>query len=282
MNYFDLHCDTPFECHKTNSPFFDNSLAVSGRKGAFFEKWEQFFAIWISDTTENPFKTYKEILNDFKFKVKKRPQNLKPFFSVEGGAVLEGDICRLYSLKQDKIKLLTLCWNGENEIAGGSQTEKDLTCFGKRVIRLMNCLKIGCDLSHLNRKSFYHALENAKYPLCTHSNCDIVCNHKRNLDQEQIKALCLRNGIIGLCFYPEFLGGDVFEKIYENIFVLCDMGYENNIAIGSDFDGGKMDKRLDGIDKIPCLFEFLMKKGLKKELLDKIFYLNAHNYVAKF
>ena len=53
------------------------------------------------------------------------------------------------------------------------------------------------------------------------------------------------------------------------------MGYENNIAIGSDFDGGIMDKRLDRIDKIPQLFEFLEEKGLEKPILNKIFYTNA-------
>ena len=86
---------------------------------------------------------------------------------------------------------------------------------------------------------------------------------------------------MGICFYPEFLGGDTFESIYENIFYLCDKGYEDNIAIGSDFDGAKMDKRLDDVSKVGAIYTFLEKKGLKRTLLDKIFYINANNFIAK-
>ena len=62
--------------------------------------------------------------------------------------------------------------------------------------------------------------------------------------------------------------------------MLCDKGYENYIAIGSDFDGGKMSESLDKTSKIPSLYGFLEEKGLGKPLLDKIFYKNAHKFIA--
>lgn len=145
----------------------------------------------------------------------------------------------------------------------------------------MNNLKIGCDLSHINEKSFYSAIEYAAFPLATHSNSKKICNHKRNLTDEQIKLICEKGGIIGFCFYPKFLGGDVFEKLYENIFHIADMGFENHIAIGSDFDGAEMDKKLGKIEKVPDLYTFLKAKGLSDSLLHKIFYENANNYIAK-
>ena len=218
--------------------------------------------------------------SDFKVKIQDKPLNLTPLFSVEGGAVLENDSDRLFILKEDNIRFLTLTWNGENKIAGGVNSNKGLTDFGREVIGKMNRLKIGCDLSHLNKKSFYSVLEYAKFPLATHSNCGEICDHPRNLNIEQIKLLCEKKGIIGLCFYPLFLGGDVYQKIYENVFFLCDKGYENHIAIGSDFDGAKMDKKLDSISKITFLYDFLEQKGIKKDLLNKIFYENAYNYIA--
>lgn len=282
MDFFDLHCDTPYECYVKNQEFSKNTLAVSACKGAVFNKWHQTFAVWIKDDTENPYQLYKNILKDFKDKLKNKPENLTPVFAVEGGAVIESNIDRLYELKTDGIRFLTLTWNGENLIAGGSKTDKGLTDFGKDVIGVMNSLKIGCDLSHLNDKSFYGAIEKAEFPLATHSNCRLVCNHPRNLNIEQIKLIAEKGGVVGLCFYPYFLGcGDVFEQLYKNIFVLCDKGYENNIAIGSDFDGAEMDKKLDRIDKLPDFYEFLRRKGLKEELLSKIFYKNAENFIAK-
>jgi len=182
--------------------------------------------------------------------------------------------------EKDGIKFLTLTWNGENSIAGGSQSQKGLTSFGKEVIEKMNRLKIGCDLSHLNEKSFYKAVEIAEYPLATHSCCKTVFNHPRNLSDEQIRLIAERNGVVGICFYPEFLGGEAFSKIYENIYHLLSMGFEDVIAIGSDFDGARMSENLQKISQVPCLYEYLAEKGLEKALLQKIFYNNANNFIA--
>lgn len=280
MNFFDLHCDTALELYKRNLSFDNEELSVNRNSAKVFGKWMQTFAVWIKDDAENPFRLYENIMSDIKFKLKTAPENLTPLFAVEGGAVIENRIDRLEILKKDGIKFFTLTWNGENRIAGGCKTEKGLTDFGVTVIEELNRLKIGCDLSHLNRKSFYSAIEYAEFPLATHSNCYEICSHPRNLTLEQIKLIAQKNGVIGITFYPEFLGDNIFDKIYQNIFLLCDKGFENNIAIGSDFDGGKMSESLDKTSKIPLLYGFLEEKGLSKPLLDKIFYKNAYKFIA--
>ncbi len=280
MNFFDLHCDTPYECYTKNLDFCSDELAVTANSAKCFDIWEQVFAVWIKDDAEKPFELYKNIITDFKSKLSNKPQNLKAHFSVEGGALLENDAERLYILKQDGIKLLTLTWNGENAIAGGNKTDKGLTDFGKRVISLMNDLKIGCDLSHINEKSFLKAVEIAKFPIATHSNCRALYENPRNLKDEQIKLIAEKRGIIGLCFYPEFLGESPLDRLYEQIFYLLDKGYENNIAIGSDFDGAKMDESLDRTEKVPDFYCFLKEKGLSESILCKIFYKNAYNFIA--
>ena len=282
MNYFDLHCDTPYECYFKNQDFFENNLAVSGKKGAEFDNWRQVFAVWIRDDQDEPYTLYKAILKDFKEKLKTKPDNLTPYFSVEGGAVIEDDIERLYELKKDGICALTLTWNGENRIAGGSKTDKGLTDFGKRVISEMNSINMLCDLSHLNEKSFYSAVELADYPIATHSNCRAVFDCPRNLSDNQLKLIAEKGGIVGLCFYPKFLGVDVYQKLYENIFHLLELGMENNIALGSDFDGADMSGELCDITKIPLLYDKLLKKDINKPILDKIFYKNAKKYLETF
>ena len=280
MKYFDLHCDTPTRCFRENQRFFSNTLDISGEKGKCFEKWVQTFAVWINEEEKTPWQFYLDVLKDFKEKLKEAPDNLTPVFAVEGGALIENDIDRLYIMKRDEIRFLTLTWNGANTIGGGVKTDKDLTDFGKDVIRKMNKLSIGCDLSHINRKGFYKAIEIAEKPLATHANCYELCNHPRNLDLTQISLIAEKGGIIGLCMYPEFLAdGDVFQRLYENICLLCDKGFENNIAMGSDFDGADMDKKLNNISKVPNFYRFLEEKNLGKELLDKIFYNNAEKFL---
>ena len=258
MQFFDLHCDTAYKMYTEKQGFYENNLAVSGQKGEIFENWHQTFAVWLPEDLENPFLFYKNTLLHLK-------QNLcgkvNPIFAVEGGTVLGNDIDRLYQLKQDGVRLLTLTWNGENAIAGGSKSDKGLTNFGKTVIDKMNELGMAVDVSHLNDKSFFKVIDCAQKPIATHSNCRAVCDVLRNLTDLQIKLICEKGGIIGLNFYPLFLGDNPMQKIYENIYRLCDMGYENNIAIGSDFDGADMANELCDITKIPHLYTFLQQKG---------------------
>ncbi len=280
MRFFDLHSDTPYRCYTENLSFWDKNLAVSAEKGKNLEAWRQCFAVWVSEAVENPYEFYKKVLCDFKEKIKNKPRNLTPHLTLEGGSLIDSTE-RLYELKADGIRAITLTWNGENLIAGGVKSQKGLTDFGVQVINKMNGLKIACDLSHINKKSFFMAAETADYPLATHSNCSAVFSCPRNLTDEQIKLIAEKNGIIGLCFYPEFLGGDVFENLYRNVFYLLDKGYEDIVAIGSDFDGADMDKRLDGTDKIIDFYRFLERKGIEKALLDKIFYSNAVKFFDK-
>jgi len=280
LRLFDLHCDTPYKCYAENLEFSDNRLAVSAGKGRYLDDWRQCFAVWVSESVEKPYEFYKNVLSDFRGKIKNKPRNLAPILTLEGGGIIDSTE-RLYELKDDGFRAITLTWNGENLIAGGVKSEKGLSAFGIRVINKMNELKMAVDLSHINKKSFFEAVERADYPIATHSNCCAIFDNPRNLTDEQIKLIAEKNGIIGLCFYPMFLGGDVFEKLYRNVYHLLEMGRENVIAIGSDFDGADMDKRLDGTDKVIDFYRFLEQKGIEKSLLDKIFYSNAVKFFDK-
>ena len=275
MDFFDLHCDTAYKMYIKNEGFKNNNLAVSGEKGKCFDNWTQTFAIWIEDTMKEPFSFYKNALSHLKNNLCGK---VDPLFAVEGGSVIGHDIDLLYELKNDGIKFLTLTWNGENLIAGGAKSDKGLTDFGKSVIKEMNKIGMAVDVSHLNDKSFYEVIEIAEKVLATHSNCRSVCNHNRNLTDEQIKLIAEKNGVIGLNFYPEFLGSNFFEDIYCNICHLCEMELEDNIALGSDFDGADMPKEMINISKIADLHCKLLEKGLPQALLDKIFYKNANDF----
>ncbi len=281
MKYFDLHCDTPYRMYEENLPFNSAELSVNSDED-IFEEYYQCFAVWLKDDLDNPFQKYKQTLKSFKYKFEKSGSKIKPIFTVEGGAVLEGNIENLYLLKNDGIRALTLTWNGKNQIASGVNFEGGITDFGRETVRVMNTLKIACDLSHLNRESFYGALEETEFPIATHSCSYEIYPHKRNLTDDQIKELVSKNGIMGLCFYPKFLGeGEVFENIYKHLFYLLDKGYENYIAIGSDFDGAEMDCKLYKASDVAQLYEFLKEKSINDEILNKIFFKNAKKFFKR-
>ena len=281
MNLFDLHCDTATECYEKKQPFSEGSTAVTAQSGICFEKWKQCFAIWIKDGEPSPYAYYKAVLADLKTKLSDKPDNLYPLLTVEGGSVIENDISRLSALKNDGVMALTLTWNGKNLIASGAAESGGLSDFGRAVINEMNRFSIACDLSHLNNESFWDAVDVAETALATHSCCNAVFCHRRNLDDGQIKAIASKGGIIGLCCYPPFLGGCVYEGLLANIRHMLDMGLENHIAFGSDFDGGVMDPKLNSPARLPQLFDYLAENDVSCSVIDKIFYENADNFFDK-
>lgn len=282
MNFFDLHCDTAYRCYDENIMFNDNSLAVTPSKTEKLDKWFQCFAVFVKDGTYKPFDYYKNITENFSSVLKNKPKNLTSFLTVENGIVIEDDLSRVEMMYNDGVRAVTLTWNGENQIAGGANTDVELKIFGKEVICELNRFEIMTDLSHLNKKSFYSALELADIPIVTHSCLEPLCVHRRNIDENQLNALVQKDGIFGLCFYPAFLGeGDVFENIYKNIFRILDLGFENHLAIGSDFDGAVMSKKLYDISFVPKLYKYLQFRGIDDKILNKIFFENAYRFFKR-
>ncbi len=284
MDLFDLHCDSPYESQKRVTSFENGDLAVTKEKGSVFGTWRQVCAIWIPDECRDAKARYRKIRDFFcsQVKIAKTKADLDEkrsfFISLEGGAPIETvrDVDELY---KDGIRIITLTWNGKNKIAGGSNTNAPFTEFGKKVVKRMNTLSMAVDLSHLNDKSFWGVLECANHPIATHTCCRDVYHVRRNLTDDQINALTQKGGIIGLCLYPEFLGeGDVFADFARHLYHLCEMGLSDFLAIGSDFDGAKMDKRLDSIDKMYILYNYLINNGFKEETLSGLFFGNAERY----
>lgn len=277
-----MHCDTAYKCYRDNLSFSDNSLAVTPKKAKGLDKWHQCFAVFIKDGVKNPYEYYKNTLENFKLQIVEKPDNLTPILTVENGLLIKKDLNRVEAMYNDGIRALTLTWNGENQIAGGADTDVGLKPFGKEVIKELNRFNIMTDLSHLNKKSFYSVLELANKPIITHSCLEYVNRHRRNIDDNQLKSLVQKGGIFGLCFYPVFLGqGDVFENIYKNIFHILDMGYEDYLSIGSDFDGADMADILYDISTVKKLYEYLSFKKIDKDILNKIFFNNAYNFFTK-
>lgn len=278
MNYFDLHCDTvtALADGKVNT-------AICAEKANAFENYVQAFAIWLGDDLEADYayKKAKDYYGYFKEYILNYQNNgFVPLLTLENGNAFGNKLENIYFWKECGVKAVTLTWNGANALGFGASFPygDGLTDFGKSVVSAMNKSKIFCDVSHLNRNGFYDCLNLSKEPIiATHSNCKKFCSHPRNLDDEQIKALFSSGGFLGLCYYPLFLGkGDVFELLYEHIYHALELGGENLLGFGSDFDGAEMNERLDSLEKVNDLRVFLADKGFNNDLLEKIFYKNCN------
>ncbi|MBQ2846778.1 MAG: membrane dipeptidase [Clostridia bacterium] len=317
MKLFDLHCDTAGECLNRKQPLYDGDLHINLCKGELLDKWCQLFAIWIPDELIGGAaeEYFEKVFLNFKNEISKNKSKIKLCNGFEDlqSAVKENkcaailtvecaspfaDSDGIYRAKEHGVKVVTLTWNGENELGFGCQSGSDsgLKPLGKQLLKDMERLNIVADVSHLNRAGFYDAVSSGARVVATHSNSESVLlktrtdsedkffSCRRNLDDEQIKLLVESESLIGINFCRSFLGDfgdDGFEAVYRHMAHVLDLGGENVLSIGSDFDGCEINPELSGIDKIPVLQEFLHKKGFGEELIEKIFYKNAYNFFKK-
>ena len=284
MNYTDLHCDTITRCYKEKKSFYDGDLQINALKTKGIENYRQFFALWLSDELkgEAAFSLCKNMLDYYHKEMApiiRECSNIEPHLSIENASALGGNLDNIGYFRDRGIEMMSLTWNGENEVASGVNAKGGLKSFGRQVVREMARYDMIIDVSHLNEKSFYEVclIDSIKI-VASHSNCYDICNHRRNLKHWQVKELISRGGLIGLNFYPPFLGTgqiDVYGKIRDNIEYLLSLGGENCIAFGGDFDGAEMSPELDGIDKTGELYNYLISSGLSKRAMEGAFYKNA-------
>ena len=103
---------------------------------------------------------------------------------------------------------MSVTWNDDNDLGCGCKSKNDigLTELGVEYVKKANEMGIVLDVSHLSEKSFWQVVNITNKPVvASHSNVYELCNNSRNLKDEQIKAIAKSGGIIGICYYSEFL-----------------------------------------------------------------------------
>ena len=176
--------------------------------------------------------------------VDKRQGRKSIMLGIENGLVLDGRLQNLQHFALRGIVYMTLCHNGDNDIcdsARGCNTHGGVSAFGQQVIREMNRLGIMVDLSHAAEKSFYDALELSAHPIvCSHSSCRTLCDHPRNLTDEQMRALAQKGGVMQVTLYSGFLVRDGEATIDDALrhleHAIRVMGIDH-VGLGTDFDG---------------------------------------------
>ena len=163
---------------------------------------------------------------------------------IENGIALDGRLENVAHFADRGIVYITLCHNGDNDLcdsARGLHTHHGVSPFGQQVIREMNRLGLMVDLSHAGEESFYDALELSSQPIvCSHSSCRALCDHPRNLTDEQMRALAAKGGVMQVTLYHGFLRTDGEASILDAMahleHAVSVMGVEH-VGLGTDFDG---------------------------------------------
>ena len=196
---------------------------------------------------------------------------------IENGYAIGKDIDNVDRFRARGVAYMTLCHNGDNDICDshkGNNEHNGLSDFGREVVARMNSVGMMVDLSHASEKSFWDALGCSRKPIiCSHSSSRALCDHTRNLTDEQMTALAKSGGVAQVCLYSGFLkkGGnaDVTDAVRHIMHMIDVMGIEH-VGIGSDFDGGGGLPGLEDASWFVSLTMRLMAEGLSDEDLSLV------------
>ncbi len=293
MPIFDLHADSLVKAFENGYSLKDSPrLQVNLEKIISQKYFCQCLAIFVNDDIQNAYNYYKNVVNFYNQqlkgvkvnkvgvnKFKKRKTNV--ILSVENAVILGDDLSKIDEIYNDGVKMVTLVWNNENLLAFSHKDEdKGLKPFGYKCIEKFNQKGIIVDLSHISKKGFNDACLFSKKPVvASHSNSKSICNHSRNLSDENLKYLAKNGGVVGINFYPPFLSlsknVDYTQIIIKHVKQIVKVAGIDSVAIGSDFDGIEQTCCINEPKKVQNLIDRLSRSGFTSRDIDKISYKNA-------
>ncbi|WP_250277667.1 dipeptidase [[Clostridium] colinum] len=302
-NFVDLHCDTIIALYERKQNLFENNLHIDINRLKKFKTPTQVFAIWLSKKYyKDAFNITNKIIDFFEEQIIKnekyinkvscyndilKSKKINALLSIEGGESIENNLDNIKHFYDRGVRILTLCWNYENNLGFGAFTksEEGLKPFGKDALKIMNEINMIADVSHLNEAGFWDLYKISKKPfIATHSNAYSICNHYRNLNDNQLKAIKECGGIVGINLYPKFLTDKHIatkDDIFRHIDYIANIIGIDKVCLGSDFDGiEETPLNLEEISKYEKFF-IDIENIYGKEISEKIAYKNFYNFCKK-
>jgi membrane dipeptidase len=196
---------------------------------------------------------------------------------IEGAQALEGSAERIDAFARRGVRYLGLLHFSANE-AGfpaygrGRRDDAGLTAFGSELVRRCESRGVLVDLSHINRRGFLDACAMAaRPPIVSHTGVLGAFEHWRNIDDEQLRAVADKGGVVGVIFCPRYLGGDGLEPVVKHMRHILDVVGEDVPALGSDWDGFIVPTRdLKDPRGLPLLTDALLEAGIPERTIGKI------------
>ena len=305
MRLFDLHCDTIVPLCDRKEDFYCRDTQFSLADLDKFQCLCQTMAVFVPDTCpKGGGKAYADRYLDYleelavlqgdiagmaesaaDIEALTKKGKCALIRSIESGRALDGDLENVSHFAGRGVKIMTLVWNGENELGSGNSANGGLTSFGRQVIRKMEEVHMIIDASHLNDPGFDDLCSATDGPfIATHSNLRSVCPHKRNLKDWQFQEIVRRGGLVGVNLYRHFLGEDgsgCLDQVYRHVSHMLELGGEDVIACGSDFDGAEISPDLNSPFKLGAAAAYLLSHGISQAVIDKMYFDNAMAFLKR-
>lgn len=212
--------------------------------------------------------------------IRLKQEGKKAFFiGIENGYGIGKELKNIARFKKMGVNYITLCHSYDNDICDSStHTKKEwdgLSPFGEEVVKEMNRQGVMVDLSHAGESTFWDVMKLTDVPvICSHSSARALCDHDRNLTDEQLRALAENGGVVQLCLLDEYIDKDAkhasITHAIEHIDHMVQVAGIDHVGIGTDFDGGGGLIGCNGDNDLIQITVKLIEKGYTEEDIRKI------------
>ena len=205
--------------------------------------------------------------------------------TIENARMFAADPGLVERLARRGVVMASLSWNASGPLASGHDSHDGLTPAGVEAISLMERAGMALDVSHLNDECFADVCAHATRPFAaSHSNSRAVCGHPRNLTDDQFRAICERGGVVGLNYCRDFIREDGvdpdFDDVAAHVEHWLDLGGEDAVALGSDYDGTDVPGFLDGARSMPA-FQAMLERRFGETVTAKLCAGNALAFLER-
>ena len=203
--------------------------------------------------------------------------------SMEGADLIDCDVHKVETVAQWGVRLLNPVWNRANVLSGtnAEDPERGLSAKGRDFIRALEEYGIYPDVSHLSDAGFWDLVHIARRPIvASHSNARAVCPHRRNLTDDQFRAIRDSGGVVGLNLYLHFVGQPTMDALVAHVEHFLALDGEKTLCLGGDLDGCEaLAAGMTGMQDVPKLYEALKARGYSDALLEDIFWNNLRRLI---
>lgn len=306
----DSHCDTPMTFHamteQADDPAFRPDLLhrnphclVDAVKAAEGHLDEVFMVSYIPQgprTAEGYADARRQVETTRQQLDDALREGLGPLFvhfGIENGYAIGKDLNLLAHYRDLGAEYITLCHNGHNDICDSARPRKDehdeewggLSPFGREVVHEMNRLGLLIDVSHASAKTVADVLTESSKPIAaTHACCRALCDHPRNLTDEQLRAIAAQGGVVQCTMYPYFLAADgnaTIDTFMQHLLHMIEVCGIEHVGIGSDFDGDGGVPGLHDASDMLHITERLLQAGFSDNDICRIWGDNFRRVLAE-
>lgn len=200
----------------------------------------------------------------------------------EGAHPLEGDLANIDRMYSVGYRMMGITHFFDNELAGSLHgvSNSGLTPFGRDAINRFDALSIIIDLAHVSETAAWEITEQSTRPqVVSHTGFKGYCNTERNFNDDLMKAIAEKGGLIAVGFWEEAICTPSPEGIAGALIYGIGLVGEDHVVIGSDWDGSTTSITASDF---PLITEALLVKGVPEATIRKIMGENSLAFLQRW